>query len=120
MGRLSIVFLSGETDQESETKTFAMGAVDFINKPITPATVSARIKTHLALLNNHRNLVQQNQLLEEKIRERTHQIEKVQDAAIDSLSLLAEARDQETEANSEFCQSVGQGLTNTSKICWFS
>lgn len=93
---IPIIFLTGKTDPESETKAFDYGAVDFISKPIAPSTVKARIKTHLALLNARQALEQHNQLLEEKVHERTLEIELTQDAAIFSLSMLAEARDQET------------------------
>jgi len=93
---IPIIFLTGKTDQESEAKAFDYGAVDFINKPIAATTVLARIKTHLSLLHSHQVLEQQNKILEQKVRERTHEIELTQDAAIYSLSMLAEARDQET------------------------
>lgn len=93
---IPVIFLTGKTDLDSETKAFDYGAVDFISKPIAPSTVKARIKTHLSLVNARQALEQQNQLLEEKVRERTLEIELTQDAAIFSLSMLAEARDQET------------------------
>ena len=93
---IPIIFLTGKTDSDSEAKAFDYGAVDFISKPITPATVKARIKTHMMLLHTRQALESQNQVLEVKVRERTHEIELTQDAAIYSLSMLAEARDQET------------------------
>lgn len=76
---IPIIFLSGHTDQNSETKAFDCGAVDFINKPLVPATVRARINTHLSLLHTCDALQKQNQLLEEKSRERTHEIKVIQD-----------------------------------------
>jgi len=94
--QIPLIFLTGKTDQDSEAKAFEFGAVDFITKPIVPTTVSARIKTHLSLLQARQALEQQNKLLEEKVRERTHEIELTQDAAIYSLSTLAEYRDLET------------------------
>jgi len=93
---IPIIFLTGKTDSESETKAFEYGAVDFITKPITPSTVKSRIKTHLELLHIRQLLETQNALLEQKVQERTHEIELTEDAAIYSLSTLAEARDQET------------------------
>jgi putative two-component system response regulator len=44
---IPILFLTGKTDQESEEKAFAAGAIDFIKKPIAPATVIAKINAHL-------------------------------------------------------------------------
>jgi response regulator RpfG family c-di-GMP phosphodiesterase len=80
----------------SEAQAFDYGAVDFISKPIAASTVKARIKTHLSLLLARQTLETQNLLLEQKVRARTHEIELTQDAAIYSLSMLAEARDEET------------------------
>ena len=62
---IPIIFLTGKTDSESEAKAFTCGAVDFISKPISPATVLARIKTHISLLNARQALEKQNQYLEE-------------------------------------------------------
>ncbi|MFK5948440.1 MAG: response regulator [Methylococcales bacterium] len=57
--QIPIIFLTGNTDQDSEAKAFDYGAVDFINKPIIPSTVLARIKKHLSLLHAHQALEQQ-------------------------------------------------------------
>ncbi len=107
---IPIIFLTGITDLESEAKAFKYGAVDFICKPIAPPTVEARIKTQLSLLNARKALEQQNQLLEEKVRERTHEIELIQDAAIYSLSMLAEARDLDTGEHIQRTQNFVKAL----------
>ena len=44
---IPVIFLTGNTDQESENKAFAAGAVDYISKPIAPATVISRVNAHL-------------------------------------------------------------------------
>jgi putative two-component system response regulator len=44
---IPVIFLTGNTSQESEEKAFAAGAIDFINKPIAPATVISRVHAHL-------------------------------------------------------------------------
>jgi len=120
---IPIIFLTGKTDQESEAKAFEYGAVDFINKPIVSATVLARIKTHLSLLNSRLALEQQNKLLEDKICERTHEIELTQDAAIYSLSMLAEARDKETgehiQRTQKFVKALAKQLQSHPKFSTF-
>ncbi len=58
--QIPIIFLTGNTDQDSEAKAFDYGAVDFINKPITPSTVLARITPHSSLLHARKALEQQN------------------------------------------------------------
>jgi len=120
---IPIIFLTGKTDQESEAKAFDYGAVDFISKPITPATVLARIKTHFSLLSSRQLLEQQNHILEEKVRERTRQLESTQDAAIYSLSMLAEARDQETgehiQRTQQFVKALAKKLQSHPKYSDF-
>ncbi len=46
---LPIIFITAHTDVEIETTALDLGAVDFINKPPSPAIVRARVKTHLTL-----------------------------------------------------------------------
>jgi adenylate cyclase len=46
---IPIIFLTGKTEAEDETKGFKLGAVDYIHKPFSPAVVQARVQTHLTL-----------------------------------------------------------------------
>jgi adenylate cyclase len=46
---LPVIFVTGMAAAEDEERGFALGAVDYIVKPISPPTVLARIRTHLAL-----------------------------------------------------------------------
>jgi diguanylate cyclase (GGDEF)-like protein len=46
---LPIIFITSHRNVEIETTALDLGAVDFINKPPSPAIVRARVKTHLAL-----------------------------------------------------------------------
>jgi signal transduction histidine kinase/HPt (histidine-containing phosphotransfer) domain-containing protein/BarA-like signal transduction histidine kinase len=44
---IPIIFVTGHDDASQETLGLELGAVDFIVKPINPAVVRARVKTHL-------------------------------------------------------------------------
>ena len=44
-----IIFATSQSDTDSETQALALGAVDFIHKPVNPPVVLARVRTHLAL-----------------------------------------------------------------------
>jgi diguanylate cyclase (GGDEF)-like protein len=44
-----VIFVTAHNDEAAETAGLALGAVDFISKPINPAIVRARVKTHLTL-----------------------------------------------------------------------
>ncbi|HKX44185.1 MAG TPA: diguanylate cyclase [Burkholderiaceae bacterium] len=46
---IPVMFVTSRTDADEETKGLALGAVDFIAKPVNPAVVRARVKTHLTL-----------------------------------------------------------------------
>ena len=46
---IPVIFLTGQTHVEEETRGFDVGAVDYIHKPFSPAVVKARVQTHLAL-----------------------------------------------------------------------
>lgn len=47
---IPVIFVTALKDEVDETKGFASGAVDYISKPITPAIVKARVRTHLSLI----------------------------------------------------------------------
>jgi phosphoserine phosphatase RsbU/P len=46
---IPVIFLTGQTEIEDETRGFEVGAVDYIHKPFSPAIVKARVQTHLVL-----------------------------------------------------------------------
>jgi phosphoserine phosphatase RsbU/P len=56
---IPVIFLTGQTDVEDETKGFDVGAVDYIHKPFSPAVVKARVQTHLVLRGTREQLAQQ-------------------------------------------------------------
>jgi len=56
---IPIIFLTGQTEIEDETKGFDVGAVDYIHKPLSPAIVKARVQTHLVLRGIRKQLASQ-------------------------------------------------------------
>ncbi len=57
---IPVIFITGSSSHDEETKGFDVGCVDFIPKPPNPITVLARIETHLQLAQANRFLTQQN------------------------------------------------------------
>tara|TARA_R110001583_G_scaffold38455_3_gene124289 strand:+ start:1656 stop:2639 length:984 start_codon:yes stop_codon:yes gene_type:complete len=47
---IPIIFVTALSDAVDEAKGLNIGAVDYISKPVTPAVVKARVKTHLSLV----------------------------------------------------------------------
>lgn len=93
---IPIVFLTAKVAVEDETRGLALGAVDYITKPISPPIVLERVKNHLLLKEARDVLKAQNQVLEDKVRERTKKLGELQDAAMEAMGALAESRDPET------------------------
>src|SRR6185369_5999091 len=56
---IPVIFLTGQTEIEDETRGFEVGAVDYIHKPFSPAVVKARVHTHLVLRGIRQQLAQQ-------------------------------------------------------------
>lgn len=46
---IPVIFVTAHNDAAQETHGLELGAVDFISKPVNPAVVRARVKTHLTL-----------------------------------------------------------------------
>ncbi|MGN1339428.1 MAG: diguanylate cyclase domain-containing protein [Oscillospiraceae bacterium] len=63
---LPVIFLTADSDSETETRCFKAGAVDFIAKPFVPEVMLSRIGRALELEELRRNLVER---LEQKTRE---------------------------------------------------
>ena len=72
--QVPVIFLTGRDDPEGEARGLSLGAVDYIAKPISPATVRARVRTHLALREARLALERQNQTLEARVKRRTERL----------------------------------------------
>ncbi|TGK59213.1 response regulator [Leptospira wolffii] len=75
--RIPVIFVTAMAEEEDEADGFASGAVDYITKPVSPAIVKARVKTHLSLVRNE-------ELVETRLQ------------IIQRLGLAAEYKDNET------------------------
>ncbi len=92
--RVPVIFLTAKTQAEDEEMGFAMGAVDFIHKPISLPIVAARIKTHLQMKAWQDFLQDQNHWLQQQVEQRLSEINHLQDASIYVMVSLAEFRDE--------------------------
>jgi class 3 adenylate cyclase len=66
---IPVIFVTAMNEVEDETKGLELGAVDYITKPISPPIVKARVKAHLELYNQARELEAWNQTLEQRVAE---------------------------------------------------
>lgn len=66
---IPVIFVTARSEEENEEKGLALGAVDYLVKPVSAAIVKARVRTHLEL-NRHR------EHLKKMVEERTHELHK--------------------------------------------
>ena len=93
---IPVIFITARSETEDEQRGLDLGAVDYITKPISPAILAARVRTHLRLKSVSDFLRDKNFFLEQEIQARTRQISAIQDATMVAMGSLAETRDNET------------------------
>lgn len=93
---IPIIFLTAMTDVKSKAEAFRVGGVDYITKPFEILEIKARVNTHLVLKRAKDVLEYQNDILEERVKERIQEISITQDVTIEAIARLAEFRDPET------------------------
>jgi len=64
---IPVIFLTGQTEIDDETRGFEVGAVDYIHKPFSPAVVQARVRTHLVLRGIRNQLESQLQTIQSEM-----------------------------------------------------
>jgi len=84
---IPVMFLTGRNDAEVEARGFEMGAIDFITKPFSAPVLLNRIKTHLDI--------------DKIIRERTSQVNRLQNSILAVLADMVENRDKGTGGHIE-------------------
>lgn len=93
---IPVIFLTAKTEQEDEEMGFALGAVDYITKPISPPLLLARVRAHLALKASADFLKDKAEFLESEVARRTHEVNAAQDATVMAMAALAETRGADT------------------------
>ncbi|MBN2213777.1 MAG: hybrid sensor histidine kinase/response regulator [Bacteroidales bacterium] len=76
---IPIIFLTAKGENEDILKGFEAGAVDYISKPFNTSELVSRVNTHIELRRQSDELKHLNQILEEKVIERTVQLQTLND-----------------------------------------
>jgi putative two-component system response regulator len=84
---IPVIFLTSMNDASVEARGFELGVIDFIIKPFSAPVLINRIKTHLQI--------------DEIIRERTAEIQKLKNAIVFSFADMVEQRDEGTGGHIE-------------------
>ncbi len=104
-GFLPVIVLTGERDPKVKERALRMGARDFLTKPIDLAELHARILNLLETRALHRQVREAAHGLEDRVRERTRELE---EARADILARLARAAEYRDDATGRHQERVGE------------
>lgn len=93
---IPILVLTANITSEAKRRALTEGATDFLTKPFDATEVLLRIRNLLQTRWLHLQLQDQNRLLEQKVRDRTRELEQTQIEILERLALAAEYRDDDT------------------------
>lgn len=93
---IPVIFLTVPHSEEQAQLGLDLGAVDFIAKPISPAIVKARLRTHLMLKSAADFLRDKNGFLNHEVALRTKEVSAIEEVTVMALASLAETRDTTT------------------------
>lgn len=93
---IPIIILTGNAETDLKRKALNLGATDLLNKPVGQEDLVARIRSVLRLKSYQDELRDQNHLLEQRVRERTIDLERARRDIIWRLAKAGEFRDEET------------------------
>ncbi|WP_231353382.1 response regulator [Pseudomonas tussilaginis] len=91
-----VLFLSASNQDIDECLGLALGAADYLSKPINPPVLLARVQTQMRLKVAVDLLRSQKSFLDQEILARTRELQATHDVTILALASLAETRDNET------------------------
>jgi len=93
---IPVIFVTALNADDDEERGLALGAVDYVTKPVKPALLLARIHAQLELKQARDRLADQNAYLDAEVHRRMAENELIKDLSLMTLASLAEKRDNET------------------------
>ena len=93
---IPLIIVTGRGEQGLRRRALDLGATDLLEKPVDTDDLIARIRNALRLKSIQDELKSQNELLEQRVRERTAELEASRLEVIRRLAMAAEFRDEET------------------------
>jgi len=92
----NIMVLTAQTDQETKLKALDFGSRDFLHKPFDRLEVLTRIRNMIETHLLHKKMLMQNDELEQKVTERTKEIQETRLEVVRCLGRASEYKDNET------------------------
>ncbi len=94
--QVPVLMITADDSAHVKRRALALGAKDFLNKPFDSAEVLLRIRNLLETRFLYRKLRRQNTELEQKVTDRTRELEQSQLEVLDRLAAAVEFRDDDT------------------------
>lgn len=91
-----VIFVTALDATEDEARGIALGAADYVTKPIRPAIVLARVAAQIELKRARDRLSAENRWLETEVERRVRESERLRALTVRALAAVAEIRDPET------------------------
>ena len=102
---IPVIFLTAQSNAESELRGLSLGAIDYIIKPFSPPLLLKRIEVHLLLESQKQELVNFNKNLQEMVDARTKTVVELKNSYLKTMAELVECRDYTTGGHIERTQS---------------
>ncbi|MCL1985891.1 MAG: response regulator [Betaproteobacteria bacterium] len=116
---IPVIFLTVNTDEDSELEGLNLGAVDYITKPLSGPLLLKRIATQLSFVEKNRELLNAQATLktytnnlEEMVRGKTKEVTMLQHAVLTTVADLVEFRDKHTGGHIARTQHYLKALTD--------
>lgn len=110
---LPVLILTSDQSPGARRRALSAGAQDFLSKPLSPSEVRLRVRNLLETRFLHLALQDQNRLLEQRVRERTADLERARLETLDRLAQAAEYRDETTGAHT---RRVGESAAAIARV----
>ncbi len=118
---LPVLVLTAQRDHPTRLRALESGAKDFLTKPFNMTETKMRIQNMLEVRMLHNKIQEQNQLLDNQVKERTRELERSRLEVIHRLGRAAEYRDNETGLHvirmSHLCFRLGREVGLTENEC---
>jgi putative two-component system response regulator len=98
---LPVLVLTADLGVEARHRALAMGARDFVSKPIDHAELLLRVRNVLQTRHLQKELQQRNALLDEQVRKRTFELEQARLETLTALACVAEFHDYATHDHTQ-------------------
>ena len=98
---LPVLVLTGDSSPHARRRALSRGAKDFVTKPFEVDEVLLRIHNLLETKYLHRELAAENILLEQRVKERSAELESAHLDTLERLAVAAEFRDDDTGKHTE-------------------